>query len=265
MKTTAQALVPVLMMLPLQLTLAATLDMSQFYDEQVNQANAVDSDVTNYAGGYAQFVSDVDKAYQQDRGGVIDEWVPYTTNATISISGTPWSSGIGNTGIYDAAKPANTVGNYITFDDGTYDWEVGDSASFGSLVTTSDRLATGNGGYALLIGTGSQGTKIFPTLSGPDLITAIGFTFLALTSDNVIASVYFSDGSDYTKTFKVSGDDIFFGAEAPAGESVRYFTFSTASSQKIFIDDIGVITTIPEPCGIALLGLSGLALLRRKR
>jgi soluble cytochrome b562/uncharacterized protein len=265
MKITTQSLASILMMLPFQFCKAATIDMSQFYDEQTNQTNAVDADVTNYAGGYAQFVIDVDKAYQKDLGGVIDEWVPYTTNATISISGTSWASGIGNTGVYDAANPASSVGNFITFDDGgVYNWEVGDQGSYGSIAT-SDRFATGNDGYMLLIGTGSQNLKITTTLSNSDLISAIGFTFLALTSDNVTATVHFTDGSDYTKNFKVT-QDVFFGAEAPVGESVDYFIFSTNSSHKIFIDDIGVITTaIPEPGAIALLGLTGLGLLRRKR
>jgi soluble cytochrome b562 len=263
MKITTQSLASILMMLPFQVSTAATIDMGQFYDEQTNQTNAVDADVTNYSGGYAQFVTDIDKAYQQDRGGVIDEWVPYTTTATISISGTSWSSGIGNTGVYDATTPANTVGNFITFDDGIYDWEVGDQASLGPLPT-SDRFSTGNGGYAMLIGTGSQGTKITTTLSSSDLISAIGFTLLAQTSDYVTATVHFTDGSEYMKNFKVT-QDIFFGAEAPMGESVDYFVLSSDSSNKIFIDDIGVITTIPEPGSIALLGLTGLGLLRRKR
>ncbi len=242
---------------------AVAVDMSQFYDEQDNQKNAVDGAVTNYAGGYSQFVADVDNAYQQDRGGVIDEWVPYTTNATISISGNPFSSGIGSTGIYNVGDPSATVGNYITFAVENSDWEITNQKVSGA-ISISDRFAAGVGGDMMILNPKSQGTKIITTLNTSDLISAIGFTLLAKTGDDVTAIAYFSDNSFYTETINV-GKDIFFGAEAPTGESVVFFVLTTANGGSVFLDDIGVITTIPEPSVVWFLGCVGIGLFKRRR
>jgi hypothetical protein len=245
-------------------------DMTPVYDESTNQNNAVDSYCVSLDGStnimhstaYDTFSAAISAAYNEDRGGVIDEWLPYSSTSML-IAGSPLTSGIGSTGKYDAVTPANSVGDLVTFTDagGFGDWELG-HYTMGTLevISTSNRLNDSNGGTFLILGTQSQDSNIeLSTLSGRQ-VTSLGFTFLAATAQEITASIHFLDGTSFSQTFTVA-DDKFFGANAPAGSSIDYFTITGVSD--VYIDDIALIV-IPEP-STAMLGLASCALLLSKR
>jgi hypothetical protein len=247
-------------------------DMTPVYDESTYQTNAVDSYCVGLDGSsnsmgvaaYDSFSAAISAAYNEDRGGVIDEWLPYSSTSML-IAGSPLTSGIGSTGKYDAVTPANSVGDLVTFTDagGVSDWVLGNQTNTPDVTSTSNRLNDSNGGSFLILGTQSQDSNIeLSTASGREVI-ALGFTFLAATNDTITAKIHFLDGSSFTQIFSVT-DDKFFGANAPAGASIDYFRITGASGiSDVYIDDIALIV-IPEP-STAMLGLASCALLLSKR
>ncbi len=239
-------------------TLVARPDTIGVYDEQDNEPNAVESAITNLEGGYDEFIKRVSRAYEEDLGGVIDEGVAYTARG-LSITGTAFSSGYGTSGYYDAEKPANTLGSHITFDDGRYDWRY----QTGVEAKATPISSGGGDGFVLSVGQDSQKGEIMLSLYAEerplvDLVDTLGFTFLGATDGRVTARLFFTDGSVFEQTFKVSGEDVFFGGVAPASHGIRSFSVEEESGKEIHLDDIAFTTIpgatpVPEPSALGLV------------
>lgn len=226
------------------------------YDENSINTATVASFRTNHPSGYAGFVSDIDAAWNINEGGVIDEFSPSGLN--LSFYSSPFTIGYGSNGYYNPTT-LTTTGQSITFDDGQYEWDL---ATSGPTLIPAISLEN-----FMIIAGNSIGRDIkMSTTTGANVIQ-LGFTLLEnSTTDDITATAKFSDGSFYTEIINTSVDgNTFFGAVAPVGEFVEYFSVSNKTGNKIFIDDLAFSTVaVPEVSGISLAFL-GLALAGRRR
>jgi PEP-CTERM motif len=235
---------------------SAISDTVADYDEQIVNMNMIQTYFTNHSLGYIGFVADIAAAWNSDEGGVIDEF-RLQIGVSAFVAGN-LVTGYGTSGNYDPSGGA-TVGPNITFTVASKAWgEISDPA----YATSLD--------YSMYLKPDSQGAKISATTDSGVSLTEIGFTVNERTADKVVALVYFSDNTSYTETLRAalgSEGNCFFGAVAPAGTTISYFTLKALNGNTIYLDDLAfsTITPTPEPStlGLAALGL-GLILRRRR-
>ncbi len=241
----------------LLITAQARPDTVREYDENTQNTATVADFHTNHLLGYAGFVADIAAAWDTDEGGVIDEFSPSGSN--VNFSGSSFTTGYGISGSYDPTSMTAT-GPTITLDVPSNQWDL---ATNGTNASPAISLSY----FIALIGA-SIGQNITMVTSTGANVTEVGFTVLATDTDIYTALAHFSDGTSYTENFRTKGiGNTFFGAVAPTGEYIDYFSIGNQDGGKIFIDDLAFSTAIPIPetssLGLAFAGLA-LAALRRR-
>ena len=178
---------------------------------------------------------------------------------------------IASTGIYSIRSPSYSENAYVTFEGGdAYDWK--NAAGFG-------RYVAGDGRFMV-----TRWTNLYFSGYGCDVGTS--FYFAIDTSWHMITATHWQNSADpvrgnttmYADNVQV-GQSIGATPSVTVGQvSVGWYSRTGANYWVGKIDDFtiytGVLTSgemdtlyerIPEPATIALLGLGGLVLLRRKR
>ncbi len=234
-------------------TFAANINVDAVgvYDENTVQTNAVDTEAGGNSSTLAQFTTDVANAFDADLGGVIDFNGPSGTLApsdTLTVSfGTTLSNTVVLTNINSGSE------------------KIGQSFSNRTAIS-------GDNAAHLTAGTdGSTGRNDFEfSLSGTEVIE-LGVT--VLSRSGLAGSAIFTVTLDDATTLSTSssslsasngGDDTFFHLAATSGRYITAFKVDLSGSNYfIGIDDIGFIT-VPEPASMALIGLGGLMMIRRR-
>jgi hypothetical protein len=218
---------------------------SGVYDENAIQTNAVDLLASSSVASIAQFKSDVEAAYIQDQGGVIDG----------SVMDTSFTYGVHQTktlrlnGIQFSSITASPIESPIPIS--------GDKAfAFSSVSTNVKSFSTKFAG-------------IDGGLNGEGVV-AIGLTVLSSTGADygTVTLTSFSPGTvSATATVNQSAGagDTLLVIKAPPGTAfggffLRY-TGTLGPNDKLWFDDLAFITAqVPEPSGIVLGALGVLAL-----
>lgn len=220
------------------------------YDENDLNTATVGTHRTNHPLGYVGFYADIDTAWNNREGGVIDEFSP--NGNTSSFNGSPFTTGYGEGGSYDP-NTGTVTGRAITFDVPDRSWDLATNGSNAAPAISLD--------YFMLLSGASLGQSITMATTTRVNVTELGFTVLANDPELVTALAFFSDGTSYSEDFDtgVTGNT-FFGAVAPVGQYIKYFAINSASGNKIFIDDLAFSTAVPVPeastLGFAVLGLA---------
>jgi hypothetical protein len=237
-------------------TAQARPDTVELYDENDQNPQTIDTFYTNYGPGYSGLVANIATAWNAGEGGVIDEFERgglYT-----SFQGQPFISGYGNAGYYN---PSNMVssGPTIQLDVTNYDWDLGTNGPIASPAISQD--------YFMIFGSDSQNQKVFMSTSNGSNITQLAFTISRENPGIVTALAHFSGGTSYIEAIDViTTGNTFFGAVAPDGEYIDYFSVGAVNTSSLFIDDLAFRTTTPVPeTSCISLAIIGLALAGRRR
>jgi hypothetical protein len=222
------------------------------YDENDLNTRTIGAVLTNYIPGYFDLVANIATAWDANEGGVIDEFSPGDRNA--SFFGETFISGYGQTGVYDVVNMIAT-GPTIKLDVPNHDWDLLKS---GSAISKD---------YCMTIGFSSHNEQITMATSSGAKITLLAFTVLSDTFGDTTAVAHFSGGTYYSEEFNASVlGNAFFGAVAPEGEYIDYFTVYSPNLSPILIDDLAFRTTTPVPETSCIgLAFAGLALAARRR
>ncbi|MCC7473807.1 MAG: PEP-CTERM sorting domain-containing protein [Pirellulales bacterium] len=248
---------------------------SGVYDEAVNQSNAVDVEAASNNITLAAFSTLVANAFAANEGGVID--FDYTQ---------PGTTGLGSGDISTLATQINSVYGVsqsatMRINRGLYNGSSGSAptmsvspsvaggtqslSGFGASDAEQLHLGSqsGDGNDFRLTFTDSSGTTAQPVI-------AFGLTFLGRTDAGQSYTVVFEvglvdlvgGGNPQTATFASetidigSGDDTFFGYQAPAGKMIQYVRSN--NSRLARMDDMAFVI-VPEPASSSAIGL-GLAI-----
>lgn len=238
-------------------TAQARTDTVEFYDENDLNPQTIDAFYTNYGPGYAGLVSNIATAWSAGEGGVIDEFERggfYT-----SFQGEVFISGYGNSGYYNPNTMVAT-GPTIKLSVPNLDWNL---ATMGENAYPAISLD-----YYMTIGMDSQYQPITISTSTGDNITQLAFTVSKENFGLTTAVAHFSGGTSYSEAFDASVEgNTFFGAVAPSGEYIDYFSVGGENSSLLYIDDLAFSTASPVPeastVGLAVLGFALMA--RRRR
>jgi len=251
---------------------AATLTLSQGYDENTNQPNAVDTQAAGNSLTLTSFSTLVSSAFTAGTGGVINFDTPNGGTGNVNSQ----SSNTVNFGPKSFSFTSASTG-------GTTPSSNVNVASFGSLTPISGSSADSKG-LITTNGTAESWTLNFNSLTGGavnEAITTMGFTLLSRSGAGQTVQVdWLLNGSSTaakTQTEAISstqaGDDTFFSYVAPTGSTITglRFTFDTLNALtnpdvRLAIDDLAFITSIvPEPSRMAFLGLGIFALFGRRQ
>jgi hypothetical protein len=243
----------VIVALALQTTARARPDTVETYDENGQNAAMVDMVYTNHSLGYVGFVTDIATAWNAGEGGVIDE---FERNGDYSsFQGQDFAIGYGINSYYD---PAAATGPTITLTVINNNWDLATNGYLAAPAISQD--------YYMLIGPRSQNQPITMATSSGSQVSQLAFTVLKENTGLITAVAHFSDGTDYTESFDPSQEgNTFFGAVAPSGEYIDYFSISSANKY-VSIDDLAFTTLAPVPeTSCISLAVVGLALAGRRR
>jgi hypothetical protein len=226
------------------------------YDENALNTATISSFYTNHPSGYSGFVADIFAAWNAEEGGVIDEFSP--SGLYTSFNSQPFITGYGPNGYYDPVN-ATSTGPTITLNVDNNDWDLATNGGNAEPAISLD--------YYLVIAAASQNQKITMVTSSGAQVRQLGYTILANNLTTVTAQAYFSDGTDYTESIDIARQgSSFFGAVAPTGAFIEYFTIGTADGSKVSIDDIAFSTAEPVPeCSTFCFVFLGAAFLVKRR
>lgn len=232
-------------------------DTTSEYDENGQNTSTIASFYTNHTSGYTGFVADITVAWDNDLGGVIDEFSP--SGFQTSFNGQPFITGYGTSGYYNPST-ATSTGPTITLTVADNDWDLVTNGPNASPAISLD--------YYLSIANASQGQKIRMVTSTGVEVTQLGFTLLENNSSVVTALAYFSDGSSYSEAIDVSvSGNSFFGAVAPSGAFIDYFFVTSDDGSKVSLDDLAFSTAeaVPECSTLCFVFLGAAFLAKRRR
>lgn len=247
------------------------------YDENTNQTNAVDQWGVASAGSelqvieageYAAYTAVVAAAHAADTGGVvhfdqnvfeISSGVAFDANFGVSgnksLAITPTAAGLvisGNalagylpisqaaTSVGSAGAPGSPPGGFI-------------HAGAGSTTATFDIGAITNG------------------VAG-EFVNSFAFTLLSRNArdwGDVTVVATFGDASTATAVADVTPGaglgDTFYGFVDTTGTGIVSLSLTTSDADgRVGFDDIAFTTAVPEPSSLVLIGLGGLAMLKRR-
>ncbi|MEM9914254.1 MAG: PEP-CTERM sorting domain-containing protein [Planctomycetota bacterium] len=236
-------------LLGLSAPLHADLLLTGEYDSATTNANQVDVSATSDANpnelSLATFTTLVETAFANQTGGVV----------TFDNAG----DSLGSIGITED----------LVFADNSV------LASFSRV--NSQQIQSGGGGRTPISGNSGVGgaTSYAFDFDEADEITAVGLTILSRSgngSGNASVVATFLDASGggvqtVTATSNLAdsngGDDTFFGFSAPDGLFLTRLDISTPYFT--YTDDLAVVTPIPEPGALSLVGLGLLTIARCRR
>ncbi len=235
----------------LTLGTASAAPVTDIYDEQLVQPNAVDYVAAGSTVALEAFKAHILNAYQQDHGGVIDGSVlssayQFGVNESKTLrfgttDGTNW--GIGSPTI--TVLPISGTGAFGGITQGSFDYT---AFAFNEITD------------------GEQ----------DEHVVSFGVTVLSsLNRDygNVTVTGRFASGSTVSATRAITEQptfgDTFYGFAAPAGDYFSGFTMeydgAIVPDVRLWFDDIGFITAVvPEPSSAAIILLGGIVSLRRR-
>ena len=237
---------------------AAVVPTVGVYDSQSPQTNSVDfiattggtpTATTGAADDLNGFKSAVATAYSNNFGGVYQFETPLGSDTV--AGGIQAQYGV------SASKTLNIDTLYR-------------AAAFG----TSTEISGGAEGiFRSGTSDSGSGTFVFDSITGGatnEEVVSFGLTFLGRDAAGTVTGVAtLSGGGTITKSAAIgsgSTQDTFFGFDAPGGQFLTQVAFTGTGRAKTF-DDLGFVTAvIPEPAsaGLAVAGLAGLLLRRRK-
>lgn len=110
------------------------------------------------------------------------------------------------------------------------------------------------------IGAGWQSVEAYTGIQGS------GFFSASFSQDVIFYNTALDNGSPWSVTFNVDGlTNIASGTQLTAGQHNFTWSLSSGTNSLDFVQMDALFTAVPTPGGFALLGLSGLVAIRRRR
>ncbi|MGC4032246.1 MAG: PEP-CTERM sorting domain-containing protein [Tepidisphaeraceae bacterium] len=175
----------------------------------------------------------------------------YTSDASyFNLDGTGGANGTGGTYTLRVVLPDNTSTTLM------------DGANLTVLATETATAATGT--YPAIGSTGWNGgpnTYVTFTFSTPVLLNASTTYGFDVGSNGI-----YSDGGDFFEWAGTSDQNAYAGGTAyiTGNAGVAVNTNAVSTGDRVFYADLTAAGSVPEPTSLALLGLAGTALLRRR-
>lgn len=168
------------------------------------------------------------------------------------------------------------TGDVITASTGSM--RFADNSVLATLTRTGNtEIQSGGGGRTPISGTrGVGGSNSYGfDFNEADQIIAVGLTILSRSGngsgDTTITATFVDSDGNNSETISQSsfmsdsngGDDTFFGFAAPTGKFLDGITVTTPYFT--YLDDLGVVTLVPEPGSMGLVAIGATMIFARRR
>jgi len=229
------------------------------------------------------FTSDLSAAFAANNGGDITFDTGFTPGSNYGdgsanqITATYGTSQGNSVGVYRsdisglstaspqaffAIQPNTNNGTNVTSGTGYLGWQ-------GVLGTAASGTQDANNGGNLVFTKGLS--ELGLNLVGRAAARVITMTAILDDASTLVSSTNTSNGDNTATTPSVGGTTsvgasaIFYGFVAPVGRTIVGLRVNEATNSFARFDDLAFIVATPEPASLSMLGLGGLALLRRRR
>jgi hypothetical protein len=166
--------------------------------------------------------------------------------------------------IADAGTKMLTITPSMTVNDQTFSQSTPSSGTY-RLLPNSSAINS----YSLSFGAITNG-------SPGEVVQQIGVAILSRNADtsypfSLTVTADLASGGTQPLTALIpmaSGQNVFFGFTAPANDSISGLSFSGPAGSgdpRTIIDDLGFITSVPEPASLGLFAIGAMGLLGRRR